>query len=103
MFGSVRHVFASRWKALWWAAGIMLTAYCSVPSPEPEPGSPEAKAALSAKHVNPWGKDYHPGSAKPSDTSDFNAMMTQLKEEERRQKDGPHENPWAKKSDAPKS
>ena len=25
-------VFTSRWKALWWSAGIMLTAYCTVPS-----------------------------------------------------------------------
>ena len=27
-------VFASRWKALMWAGGVLLTAYCSVPSPE---------------------------------------------------------------------
>lgn len=25
-------VFASRWKALLWAGGVLLTAYCSVPS-----------------------------------------------------------------------
>ncbi|MEO6716802.1 MAG: hypothetical protein ABIM50_06085 [Novosphingobium sp.] len=27
-------VFTSRWKALWWSAGVLLTAYCSVPSAE---------------------------------------------------------------------
>lgn len=33
MFGpGLGSVFASRWKALWWAAGILLTAYCTVPS-----------------------------------------------------------------------
>ena len=33
MFGpGIRTVFASRWKALWWSAGVLLTAYCSVPS-----------------------------------------------------------------------
>ena len=24
-------VFTSRWKALFWAAGVMLTAYCTIP------------------------------------------------------------------------
>ena len=35
MFGPrLGTVFASRWKALWWAASILALAYCSVPSPE---------------------------------------------------------------------
>jgi hypothetical protein len=35
MFGpSIMTVFTSRWKALWWSAGILVTAYCSVPSAE---------------------------------------------------------------------
>jgi hypothetical protein len=35
MFGpKISTVFRSRWNALFWAAGIMLTAYCSVPSPD---------------------------------------------------------------------
>ena len=25
-------VFTSRWKALFWAGGVMLTAYCSIPA-----------------------------------------------------------------------
>ena len=35
MFGpGIMTVFTSRWKALWWSAGVLLTAYCSVPSAE---------------------------------------------------------------------
>jgi len=44
-------VFASRWKALLWASGIMLTAYCTVPSPEDEAGS-----ATSSTASSPWAK-----------------------------------------------
>lgn len=43
MFGfgvSMNQVFASRWKALLWAAGIMMTAYCAIPAPE-EAQSPD--------------------------------------------------------------
>jgi len=41
MFGpSLGSVFASRWKALWWAASIMLLAYCSVPSADDKPSDP---------------------------------------------------------------
>ena len=32
MFGSISGVFTSRWKALWWSVGILVTAYCTVPS-----------------------------------------------------------------------
>ncbi len=32
MFGPpIKTVFASRWRALWFAASVMLTAYCSIP------------------------------------------------------------------------
>ena len=30
----MNQVFASRWKALLWSAGVLMTAYCSVPSRE---------------------------------------------------------------------
>jgi hypothetical protein len=61
MFGPrLSTVFASRWKALWWSACVLLTAYCSVPSPDK--GSDANPAALVGKHkpkhheshVNPW-------------------------------------------------
>ncbi|KPL69392.1 hypothetical protein SZ64_15515 [Erythrobacter sp. SG61-1L] len=53
MFGPrITTVFASRWKALWWAAGIMLTAYCSIPAPE-DTKHPAAQQE-QPEHINPW-------------------------------------------------
>lgn len=43
-------VFTSRWKALFWSAGIMLTAYCSIPAADDDNG---AVAAKSEKHGQP--------------------------------------------------
>ncbi len=53
-------VFASRWKALAWSAGVLMTAYCSVPSrdadgaksPSVDPGTGAPVQADS--HVSPW-------------------------------------------------
>ena len=53
MFGTYQGVFRSRWKALWWAAGVMVTAYCSVPSDD----EPSAPAQPAPAHVNPWALD----------------------------------------------
>ena len=48
-------VFASRWKAAIWAGGILLTAYCSVPSPE---DTTEVQVRAETPHrVNPWALD----------------------------------------------
>ena len=33
---SILTVFRSRVRALWWAAGVLLTAYCAIPAPEPD-------------------------------------------------------------------
>lgn len=56
MFGpKLNTVFASRWKALYWAAGVMLTAYCSVPNPDPTPA--DKAQAQHMSHKNPWAKD----------------------------------------------
>ena len=55
MLGRYQNVFRSRWKALWWAAGILLTAYCTVPSQE-EGAAPDAGAG-APHHVNPWALD----------------------------------------------
>ena len=47
MFGpGIGSVFASRWKALWWAGGILLTAYCTVPSKD-ETQQDQAEQAAS--------------------------------------------------------
>jgi hypothetical protein len=55
MLGRYQNVFRSRWKALWWAAGILLTAYCTVPSQE-EGVAPDP-ATSAPHHVNPWAAD----------------------------------------------
>ncbi|PNU03633.1 hypothetical protein [Novosphingobium guangzhouense] len=35
MFGpKLTHVFKSRWHALMWSAGVLATAYCSIPAPD---------------------------------------------------------------------
>ena len=53
MFGPrITTVFQSRWKALLWSAGIMLTAYCSVPSADEDAAKPKHE-----QHVNPWAKE----------------------------------------------
>lgn len=36
-------VFTSRWKALFWASGVMLTAYCSIPPADDDSAGPSAK------------------------------------------------------------
>jgi GTP-dependent phosphoenolpyruvate carboxykinase len=48
-------VFASRWKALLWAGGILLTAYCTVPSAE-QTAAADAQAQKTVHH-NPWALD----------------------------------------------
>ena len=65
MFNKYQAVFRSRWRALLWASGVLLTAYCTVPSPgEEDPattmvkavaGHPESEA--TAKPVDPWALD----------------------------------------------
>lgn len=65
-------VFRSRWKALWWSAGVLLTAYCSVPAANKDKSSDANKAQDAAaaavvnaikgtstptdQHVDPWAK-----------------------------------------------
>jgi hypothetical protein len=43
MFGpSITTVFASRWRALWFVASVMLTAYCSIPDAADTPADDAA-------------------------------------------------------------
>jgi hypothetical protein len=51
MFRKYQAVFTSRWKALWWAAGVCLTAYCTVPSADQ---TAEQAAKHHPQHANPW-------------------------------------------------
>jgi hypothetical protein len=58
MFGPrITTVFASRWKAVWWSAGVLMTAYCSIPAVEQADDSAKQQVAASARdHVSPWAK-----------------------------------------------
>jgi len=50
MFGfGVRtsQVFTSRWKALLWSSGVLLTAYCSIPAADDHPAAGASQAAAS--------------------------------------------------------
>jgi len=49
-------VFASRWKALMWSAGVLLTAYCTVPSPE-EPEGTSGKHNLATGDAPSFASD----------------------------------------------
>lgn len=54
MFGPrLSSVFASRWKALWWAGSILLLAWSLVPAAD-EDHSQNGKKTV---HVDPWAKD----------------------------------------------
>lgn len=56
MLARYQNVFRSRWKALWWAAGILLTAYCTVPSKDDDT-QPAAAPDARPHPVNPWALD----------------------------------------------
>jgi len=54
MFGPrLTTIFASRWKALWWAGSILLLTWSLVPAAEDRGSSGTARPA----HVDPWAKD----------------------------------------------
>lgn len=70
LFGpKLNTVFKSRWNALFWAAGVLLTAYCSVPSPDTQDDTAQTAATLTSilgkttpatdapAPKNPWTKD----------------------------------------------
>ena len=52
MMNRYQNIFRSRWKALTWAAGVLLTAYCAVPAPQEQ-----ARTTAHHAHVNPWALD----------------------------------------------
>jgi hypothetical protein len=39
-------VFRSRWNALFWSAGVLATAYCSIPAPDDDTRSPDQDKAV---------------------------------------------------------
>lgn len=77
MFGpKISTVFTSRWKALWWAAGVMLTAYCTVPSPDGE--TPDAAPHGESRANNPWASDVHKPFADDKNLRDLEALRHRL-------------------------
>jgi len=60
MFGygtKINQVFTSRWKAVTWSLGILLTAYCTVPSADQTQKEDAKIAKASAVHKSPWAKN----------------------------------------------
>ncbi|MFY7837520.1 MAG: hypothetical protein ACOVQ0_14700 [Novosphingobium sp.] len=55
MFGPrLSTVFVSRWKALWWAASILVLTWSVVPAADQ---NGEASGPSKPAHVDPWAKD----------------------------------------------
>ena len=51
-------VFASRWKALMWSAGVLMTAYCTMPAADGAREQSQQKIAkASGAHKSPWALD----------------------------------------------
>lgn len=60
MFGfgtSIGTVFASRWKAVTWSLGILLLAYCTVPTAEQTRRDAADEERVQTEHKSPWSKD----------------------------------------------
>ena len=54
-------LFASRWKALLWAEGVLLTAYCTVPSADETNAEDNAAPHADGKPAtSPWARDPAP-------------------------------------------
>lgn len=50
-------VFRSRWKALWWAAGVLIAAYSCVPSQEETLQKVQTEQKGQEANKNPWALD----------------------------------------------
>ena len=54
----INQVFTSRWKAVTWSLGILLTAYCTVPAADQARQHEDAKVAkANVPHKSPWAKN----------------------------------------------
>jgi hypothetical protein len=57
MFGfGLKKVFMNRWSALWWALGMVFTAWQMVPDPDPDDAPAAAPSPAAAHPANPWAK-----------------------------------------------
>ncbi|NBC37052.1 hypothetical protein GTZ99_10840 [Novosphingobium sp. FSY-8] len=48
-------VFASRWKAAFWASTVLLTAYCTAQGAKDKSEAQDAASAASTAQASPWG------------------------------------------------
>ena len=61
MLRKYQNVFRSRWKAVMWSMGILLTAYCSVPSADGG-GEEEQLAAIAEAIAAQTGEQVGPAA-----------------------------------------
>jgi hypothetical protein len=53
----MKTVFRSRWRALWWCAGVLVTAYCTLPDSDDNAAQTSPTTQTAPQHANPWSKD----------------------------------------------
>ncbi|WP_156370023.1 hypothetical protein [Novosphingobium sp. Leaf2] len=54
MFGTkINQVFKSRWHALAWSAGMLMTAYCSIPATD-DADTDQSQTATTQHAPSPW-------------------------------------------------
>lgn len=81
-------VFRSRWRALWWSAGVLLTAYCSVP-------------ALTNKDASPSKGPSQGEASAQAEQAKGAEQLARILGADAKPKASDHTNPWAKSSPAP--
>ena len=71
MLRKYQNVFRSRWKAVMWSLGVLLTAYCSVPSAdsggEGSAGEDEQLAAIAGAIAAQTGEQGSPAAVSPAE------------------------------------
>ena len=66
MLRKYQNVFRSRWKAVMWSLGVLLTAYCSVPSADGG-GEEEQLAAIAGVIAGESGVEPGPAASSPAE------------------------------------
>jgi hypothetical protein len=65
MFGpKLTTVFASRWRAIWFSASMLMLAYCTVPSAPPDPSEQKAQGEASYGRIDVKNSGLSPESQK---------------------------------------
>jgi hypothetical protein len=65
MFNKYHDIFRSRWKALMWAAGVLLTAYCTVPQQDGSDPTVGLLKLVASQHKPPHHKPVDPWALDP--------------------------------------